>query len=121
QIEWMRSCRRREGADGAADLEEEARFREIPGNDRGPPGSQIRLACELEVERLQPPGSPEEHRSGISAVAEHHREMAAKQVGSCASELVERILLRRRQEPLHGAQRTGLETHLRGQQRALGA
>jgi hypothetical protein len=41
QVEWMRSRRRREAADIAADLEERLRSSETAGDDRNTPGGQI--------------------------------------------------------------------------------
>ena len=55
QVEGTRTIRRRrEGLDGAADLQQDAAFGEMPRHTGCTPGGQVGLAREIQVERLEP-------------------------------------------------------------------
>ena len=113
--------RRREGLDGAADLQEDVPSGQVPGEDRRGPGGQVGLARELQVERLEPPRGLQQQRGSIAAEARGEGDVAAQQVDPGALELVERSGLRRGQEPERRVERAGLEARLRRGQRALRA
>ena len=65
---------RREGADGAADLEQDVRSAEVVRSDGGTPRGQVGPASEAEVERLEPSRSFEEQRGRLVAVARTRRQ-----------------------------------------------
>jgi hypothetical protein len=111
QVDGARSTgRRREGADRATDLEKWA----STGNmRRRGPGHQVRLARKLQVEWLESPRRFQHHRGGIR-IERCERDLAAHQLDPGALELVERPVLRRRQQPLREVERTCVVARLRG-------
>ena len=122
QVEWMRVRRQRwEGADGAADLEQDVRSAEVVRRDGGTPRGQVGPASEAEVERLEPFRSFEEQRRRLVAVARHDGSVASQERGSrAAGSRRARPASRRGQEPLRRVELAGLEARLRGGQRAPG-
>jgi hypothetical protein len=109
--------RRRKGPDRATDLDERA----ASGNvRRRGPGHQVRLARELEVERLESPRRLQQHCGGIR-IERGKGDLPAHQVDAGALELVERPILRRRQQPQRYIERGCLIARPGGSQRALRA
>ena len=113
--------RRREVFDGTAELEEDARLREMRGRERRTVGGQVGPASELEVKRFELSRGVQKQRGGIAPVAQDDGDLAAEQSRSCALEPVKRVGLRCRQEPLHRVERSGEVRRLRRGQRALRA
>ena len=87
---------RREGADGAGDLEKDVGSAEVVRSDGGTPRGQVGPASEAEVERLEPLRSFEEQRRRLVAVARHGGSVTTQERGSRLLEAVERAALRRR-------------------------
>jgi hypothetical protein len=111
QVDGVRSTRAsREGLDRAAYLEEHATSLEIPGGDeRRAPGGQIGTACELEVERFEPPGGVQQEGGSIAEETRGESDVAAQQVDPGALEPVERSGLRRGHQPERRVERPRLE------------
>ena len=110
---------RREGADGAADLEKDVRSAEVVRRDGGTPRGQVGPASEAEVERLEPSAQlrgatgPPRCRSADTRAA-WPRRSAARALWKPSSGPA----LRRGQKPLRRVERAGLEARLRRGQRA---
>ena len=113
---------RREGADGAADLEQDVRSAEVVRRDGGTPRGQVGPASEAEVERLEPSAqlrgatAPPRCRS---ADDERQRGLAGARLARCWKPS-SGPASRRGQEPLHRVELPGLEARLRRGQRAPG-
>ena len=93
---------------------------EMRRESRRVPGVQVRLARQLQVERLEPPGGLQEQRGSIAAMTRGEHDLPAQQVHPGALELIQRAGLRRGQQVQGLAERAGLHAgHRRGQD-ALG-
>ncbi len=121
QLEWMRGCgQRRKGADGATDVGQDVHSPEIAGRDCGAPRRQVRLASQLEVERLESPRRSKKQRRSVPAVARHHGEMAAQELCLGAPKRIELSGLCSCHSCERRVEGASLEACLRGGQRALG-
>ena len=93
---------------------------EMRRESRRVPGGEVRLARQLQVERLEPPGGLQEQRGSIAAMTRGEHDLPAQQVHPGALELIQRAGLRRGQQVQGLAERAGLHAgHRRGQD-ALG-
>jgi hypothetical protein len=113
-----RTSRRRQGPDGAADLQQHVPFGVIPGAHRRAPGGQVAFARELHVERLEPLRGLKQQGGGIAPTPRGERDPTAQQDHPRALRLVDRSGLGRGQEPESDVERAGLEAGLRGRQGA---
>jgi hypothetical protein len=99
QVEGTRiTRRRREGPDGAADLQQDLTSGETPRHPRRGPRDQVGLASEVQIERLEPPGGVQQERGSIAGKTRGEGDVGAHQVDAGALELVERHGVRRGQE-----------------------
>jgi hypothetical protein len=90
QVEWTgRSRRRGKGPDGVRDLDDDAPRFEAACDCRRAPGDQVGLACEVEVERLEPSRGPSQQRRSVAA-AQGEGDVATQEVDPGALEPVER-------------------------------
>ena len=121
QVERTRSTRsRRERQNGSADLQQNAPSRRMPSGDEcRAPGSQVGLARELQVERLQPPRGLQQQRRSIAGKTRREGKLTVHQVHPGTLQLIQRPGLRRGQERECRLERASLETRPRRGQRAL--
>ena len=114
EVEGTRTTpRRREGLDGAADLQQDAAFGEMPRHTGCTPSGQVSLAREIRVEWLETSRGLEQQPRSILPETRSESDVAAQHRNASALELVERPGLRRGHQPERRVERAALEARLR--------
>jgi hypothetical protein len=89
--------------------------------NRGRERLQVRVAREARVDGLELPGSPEEQRRGVTAPSQSERDLSAQPFQGGSLEVVERVRLRRGQQPEGRLRRSRREPRLGRGEHASGA
>ncbi len=104
---------------GLGDLSQSGSGGQMAGEDRRGERFEVRLACEHDVERLEPLGGLEEQRRSVIAAARGEGDPGAQHVDPGALDLVERSPLGGGQQGKRGTRRARIVLGLRRGQRAL--